>query len=85
MTTRFKLRAECFQDVVEFINKVPKKVWQIKVEQEDFLPDMVFEFSSEMTLQEIILVLSKIQDGHVMMDTINPIEKYTGERRYGLE
>ena len=34
-----------------------------------------------MTLNEILIILSEIPDSHVMMDTINPIEKYTGKRR----
>ena len=81
--TRFKLRAECIYDVIQFIrSRKIKNIWYVKIEQQEVLfPDVDFEFNTRMSLKEILIILSKIPDSHVMMDTINPIEKYTGKRR----
>jgi hypothetical protein len=35
-----------------------------------------------MSLMEILLILHGIEDGHVMMDTVNYIENYSGDRIY---
>lgn len=85
----FKLRAECFYDVIVFLNKLNKinklhkvnfyKVWGIKIEQWDSLPDVEFEFKTRLSSDEIIAVLMKQVDSHVMMNTLLPIDEYTGE------
>jgi len=80
--TRFKLRAECLNDAIQFIrSRKIKNLWHVKIEQEELYPDVDFEFNTKMSLKEILIILSTIPDSHVMMDTINPIEKYTGKRR----
>ena len=79
---RFKLRAEFLSDIIEFLHEFPGKKWNVKIEQTDNLPDTYFEFSTYSTLKELLLCLYEIPDSHVMMDTISPINKYTGDRKY---
>ena len=79
---RFKFRAECVNDIIEFINAVPKPIWMVNLQQQDSFPDATFEFTCDLNLKEILFILYEIPDGHVMMDTLNPIENYTGDRKY---
>lgn len=75
----FKLRAECFHDVLVLIDKLSKNLYGYRIER-DFLPDVEFEFITNQTSDEILAVLRKQVDSHVMMDTLKPIKEYTGER-----
>ena len=76
----FKLRAECLDDVLLLIHRMPKSVWEMRIVQVSQLPDVEFEFKTNLTLDEILAILSKQVDSHVMMDTLRPIDEYTGER-----
>ncbi|HEY5124269.1 MAG TPA: hypothetical protein VIK14_11085 [Ignavibacteria bacterium] len=77
----FKLRAECINDVLLLIEKMRKRdIWAIKIEQCGFLPDVDFEFKTTKTLDEILTILRKQVDSHVMIDTLAPYNEYTGER-----
>lgn len=48
------------------------------------IPDVTFEFKTKVTLQEIIATLKKVPDSHVMRQTVNPINEYTGNRIYEM-
>jgi len=76
----YKLRAECLNDVLLLIDKMPNNVWGMRIEQWGTMPDVEFEFKSRLTLDEILAVLSNQVDSHVMMDTLRPLEEYTGDR-----
>lgn len=76
----YKLRAECLDDVLLLIKKMPKNVWGIKIEQWGPMPDVEFEFKSRLTLDEILAILRRQDDSHVMMETLKPFDEYTGER-----
>lgn len=76
----FKLRAECLDDVLQFIHKMPTNVWEMKIVQVGQLPDVEFEFKTTLTLNEVLSILSRQTDSHVMMETLRPFDKYTGER-----
>lgn len=69
--TRFKFRAEWFHQVMEFFSDFPTKFWDVKIEQSDGLPDTDCEFTTYMSLKEVLLYLKSIVDSHVMMDTLN--------------
>lgn len=56
-----------------------------KMQRDEQLPDVEFEFETELALDEIIMTLQDIDDSHVMYQTVQPIEKYTGERNYDLQ
>ena len=47
-------------------------------------PDTELTFGSGLTATQIRGILRSIEDGHVMLQTIMRIEKYTGERDYAL-
>jgi len=75
----FKLRAECFHDVLLLLGKMRKNLYGFKIEQ-DFFPDVDFEFITNLTSDEIIAILMKQVDSHVMMETLKPFDEYTGVR-----
>lgn len=77
--SHFKLRAECFQDMLILIDKLSKSLYGFRIDR-DFLPDVEFEFITNLTSDEILTILSKQVDSHVMMDTLKLIEEYTGKR-----
>ncbi len=72
---RYKMRAECQVDVGRFLRKVPV----LALSAEGSL-DMVIDFTSNLTLDEIRKKISKIVDGHVMLETVALYEEYTGFR-----
>lgn len=75
----FKLRAECFHDVLHLLDKMSKNLYGFKIER-DFYPDVDFEFVTNLTSDEIIAILKKQDDNHVMMETLKPFDEYTGNR-----
>jgi hypothetical protein len=76
----FKLRAECLQDVIGLIQRMPENAWAVKIEQWDSLPDVEFEFKTRLNQTEIIGLLNQQDDSHVMIDTLKSIDEYTGKR-----
>jgi len=76
----YKLRAECLNDALLLIDKMPNNVWGMRIEQWGPMPDVEFEFKSRLTLDEILAILSNQVDSHVMRDTLRPFDEYTGER-----
>lgn len=83
----YKLRAECLPDVVQFIENTNKRgtmITNYKIEKDKLVSDVYFEFELKLTIPEIIDILQNQKDSHVMYQTVNPIDKYTGERDYDL-
>jgi hypothetical protein len=74
----FKLRAECLDDVL-FLYKNMPKIWGIKIVQWGPMPDVEFEFKTTLTSDEILAILKKRVDSHVMIDALKPFDEYTGE------
>ncbi len=77
MKNTFKFRAECLYDVNAALKKVPCSKFKIEC---NFLPDCTAEIETSYTLEQVKESLKRIIDGHVMLETIAPIAKYTGER-----
>ena len=78
----YKLRAECLDDVLLFIHRMPKNVWGMKIVQKGFLPDVEFEFKSRLSMDDVLSILCKQPDSHVMIETLKPFDEYTGERQF---
>ena len=82
--TTYKLRAECSQDVYRFYRAMKPEfkglVSSFRMVQRLPIPDVELTFKSKKSLPEIRKILSKIVDGHVMLETVQPLKKYTGER-----
>lgn len=80
----YKMRAECQWDVsralmVIFINDMYVK----RHENGDCsVSDVEVSFSSTMTLAELREKLAIVPDGHVMVESLNLMSKYTGERYF---
>ena len=85
----YKFKAECQVDVdklkklmnEEFI--VTKDESGFPAEQSsDRSVDVDVEFKSDKSIDEIRNIMKKIQDGHVMYESLNYADKYTGDRYY---
>lgn len=75
----YKLRAECVFDVSLMIAAILPSY--VKMQSHAIYPDTVVEFKSTLSLGEIWDLLNEIEDGHVMAETVQLIELYTGERK----
>lgn len=73
----YKLRAECLLDVTELMKLI--NFTRISITS-NFLPDVIFEFSSLHSLNEIKMRIARITDSHVMLETVALESNYTGER-----
>ncbi|ELY1992905.1 hypothetical protein SL054_002266 [Flavobacterium psychrophilum] len=81
---KYKLRAECSNDVVNFLNNIHTQLHSFKFERWKNLPDCQLIFSTELALDEIQYCLLDIEDCHVMAQTVMPYRLYTGKRNYEL-
>lgn len=79
-TTNYKLRAEFIGDVLKFMKKASCIISDYKLKSTKYSTE--FEFSSDETIDVILMVLSDIKDGHVMFQSLNYKKFYTGERDY---
>jgi hypothetical protein len=90
--THYKLRGECRPDFIDAIQLWKKDGYSIQranvsplcLEVEGLgsvpIPDFDATFYSNATKEQLIASLKKGQDLHVMYETLEPIENYTGER-----
>ncbi len=72
-----KLRAEAMRDVGQFLEACGPAVDHVMAVRCD--TDIVVTFSTMNSLAWLRAELAKIEDGHVMADTVAAIENYTGE------
>lgn len=79
---KYKLRAECSQDVVNFLNNVHSQLSSFKMIKDTDFPDVEFEFETDLDFEEILRAMLFLDDAHVMLQTVEKIDKYTGERYY---
>lgn len=76
----FKFRAECLHDVVALLEDFKPTKATIDFEME---VDVVCTLHTVAELDEVITYMRPIADSHVMIETIKPINEYTGERLLG--
>ena len=77
---RYKFRAECEHDAIEFF----KRLYNVKIEKGLPYPDVVVEIDipdEKIHYMDVIQKAKEVEDGHVIVETISPIERYTGKRR----
>ena len=80
---RYKLRAECHNDIVLLVRALGTNHSMIMLNAlQKGITDEEYTFDSLLTKEEIKKELLKIPDSHVMYETFEFHEKYTGERRY---
>lgn len=77
--TIFKLRAECKFDIDLFIKIANLNDYEI-IQVEEY-PDCEFEFSSKLSIPELKDLMTGVPDSHVMRETIQELDKYTGIRQ----
>jgi hypothetical protein len=79
----YKFRAECLPDVTRFIAHLWKGcqlVW-IRIDAAPDKPDCTVEIKITATdLEEIRTNIARFRDCHVMFESLNTAENYTGER-----
>lgn len=76
----YKLRAEGLDDFLAFLRTgMYMKIKSFTVEPIG-VPDVVVSFVTDASLSEIKSKLKEVRDSHVMLETIKPINQYTGER-----
>lgn len=80
--TRYKFRAECLQDVVDFINLTIGKIQNLEIYHDPDYPDTRLTFDTSLDKESLLLIIDKIEDGHVMSDTLELLSEYTGKRKY---
>lgn len=79
----YKLRAEGLNDFLAFLqNDMYFKMKSFTIEPTGF-PDVVVTFDTSSSLSEIKQKLREVPDSHVMLQTVKPINEYTGEREVG--
>lgn len=79
-TKTYKLRAEGLNDFLAFLqNDMYFKMKYFTIEPTGF-PDVVVTFETSSSLSEIKEKLKEVPDSHVMLQTVKPINEYTGER-----
>jgi hypothetical protein len=82
---QYRFRAECLADVTGFLNNLwpgCRLLW-VKINPDLSLPgcDVVVRIAGT-DLEEIRIALSRVPNGHVMMQTLNHAAEYTGEQSF---
>lgn len=78
---RYKFRAECLQDVVDFINLTIGEIQNLEIYNDPDYPDTRLTFDTSRDKNYLLSVIKKIEDGHVMAETLELLSEYTGERK----
>jgi len=79
---RFKFRAETSYDVCNFIYRIEHDKMEIHITFSAF-PDVEVILVTDKTKEEVIKLMLEVDDSHVMIETLEPEELYTGQRDYG--
>lgn len=77
----YKCRAEIPSEAYRFAMINSNDIWAFKVERiEKDIPDVVVSFQSKLTIEELKLRMSKIEDTHVMYESLKLENEYDGKR-----
>jgi hypothetical protein len=74
----YKFRAECLQDANRFLDAI--ECSNVAIQKDKELPDVEATFNSLLSSEELLEHAKDLEDGHVILETLQPIESYTGER-----
>lgn len=74
----FKFRAECLHDVVELLKKMTS-INSITIDRIGMI-DVEVTIKTVLNKREVIRYMEDVFDAHVMIQTIQEADKYTGER-----
>lgn len=90
---KYTLRAECYYDLLILLRRLINisikedlafQVRSFSVKADDVLPDCTLELETSYTLHRLRKIIAGILDGHVMLETIELTENYTGERNFDI-
>ncbi|MBT4361428.1 MAG: hypothetical protein HOD11_10725 [Candidatus Marinimicrobia bacterium] len=82
----YRCRAEIEADVDELVKILPPKYSHtVKVMRSNPLfPDVVVDIITPLMVDQLRDVMRKVADGHVMVQTVAPLDYYTGERDFSI-
>jgi len=81
----YKFRSECANDTDLFVERFKEHIISIERTSDPNFPDEDVEFSSLKSIEDVRLVMKEIDDGHVMLESLNYAHEYTGDRYYDEE
>ena len=80
----YKLRAECFADIDALLSKLVKSsvgrifTYQINGNVDTWRVELTMV--ATFTPKQLLAIMARIPDSHVMMETLNYAAEYTGKR-----
>jgi len=87
MSRIYRWRAECILDDLELFENLPLH----KIAHYEFrrlfanLPDIESTMAIDITLEELRACMRKVEEPHVMIETVQSLPDYSGERKYHLD
>lgn len=83
----YKFRAECMSDVCALLPLIagPNLIESVNITTNKDYPDVQAEITTVYPIGAIMEAMRQVPDGHVMRQTLQPIETYTGERDYTIQ
>jgi hypothetical protein len=83
MENTYKLRAECLSD---WHKVAAAAAYYIVGYEVKFIPfpdiEVVVTLRQRYGIEDLKVAISKVPDSHVMLETVEPLESYTGERKF---
>lgn len=81
-TFEYRFRAECKDDANRFFMNIDTPIKACLVDESKEFPDVEYSLISFETLEKLKQIADKLDDLHVIKETINYTEDYTGVRTY---
>jgi hypothetical protein len=78
----YSFRAECQHDVDTWVALIKTDCIDLQSQQDPIFPDVDCTFKSSLSLLQLRNSMMLVPDGHVMYETLNTTDQYTGERDY---
>jgi hypothetical protein len=77
----YRFRAECWADVESLMEMLSGSVEKIDLTIEPPFPDVEVNLVTDLALDELRAAMSRVTDGHIMVETLARSGEYTGVRR----
>jgi hypothetical protein len=80
---KYKFRAEFVKDVLK-LRELSRgmRLSKLNLTFSDIFPDVKATFESSASIKDLEMLFHSIEDGHVMIETLNTEKNYNGERTY---
>jgi hypothetical protein len=82
----YMFRAECLDDILKLLKRLHPvaPVQSFQFSRIPGLPDLTCEITCDISLDGLRSIMQRVRDGHVMEQTAEIPENYSGERNYEL-